>query len=250
MKINNPINRYKLSAKKSDNILEVGGGHNPHPLSNVVVDKYIDSNYHRSGDIKLRKNQRFMQADGEQLPFENNDFDYVICNQVLEHVENPSKFLDEQSRVAKKGFVETPSLIGEYLFPKESHKWVLLELNNKLVLVEKEKVGFNSKINFGELFLHYLPKHSIGYKILERTYPDLMTVRYEWKDKIEYVINPTDPELLKYFENPWENDIIESYFKRKRTTTEIAEFIKASFDIVMSYTSTILKKQLLTATVK
>jgi SAM-dependent methyltransferase len=243
MKTGNPNNRFKLSVRKSDKVLEIGGGHNPHPLSDVVVDKYVDNNYHRSGNILLRKNQKFMQADGENLPFEDNEFDYVICNQVLEHVENPAKFLDEQSRVAKRGFIETPSLIGEYLFPKESHKWVLLELENKLVLFEKKKIGMNSKINFGELFLHYLPKHSIGYKILERTYPDLMTVRYEWKDSIEYVVNPTDPSLMKYFENPWENTLINGYFQQRSLASETLASLRAVSEIVRSFFSNIVNKK-------
>ena len=79
------------------------------------------------------KNQNFLKADGEDLPFKDNEFDYSICIHVLEHVENPDKFLQEQMRVAKKGYIETPSLIGEHLHPKKSHKWVILNINNILI---------------------------------------------------------------------------------------------------------------------
>src|SRR5215467_13052677 len=112
MKISTPRSRYQLSIKKTDYVLEVGGGHNPHPRSNVVVDKYVDDNTHRSNNLKVLPNQKFLQADGENLPFENKEFDYVICCHVLEHVPNPEKFVSEQSRVADKGYIETPSLIG------------------------------------------------------------------------------------------------------------------------------------------
>lgn len=57
MKTNNPKSRFKLGINKNDKVLEVGGGHNPHPRSNMVVDKYIDSNYHRHSDIKVLKHQ-------------------------------------------------------------------------------------------------------------------------------------------------------------------------------------------------
>ncbi|MBC7902424.1 MAG: class I SAM-dependent methyltransferase, partial [Gemmatimonadaceae bacterium] len=157
MKIRNPKSRFQLDIKRGDRVLEVGGGHNPHPRSNVVVDKFTDTNYHRSGDIKVLRNQQFLQADGENLPFKDKEFDYVICNQVLEHVEDPVKFLSEQFRVAKKGFIETPSLLGEYLFPRESHKWILHEVDNVLYLVDKKSINFSYGYDLGQLIQDYLP---------------------------------------------------------------------------------------------
>ena len=40
-------------------------------------------------------------SPGETLPFEENNFDYVVSFQVLEHVEDPAKVLDESIRVLK-----------------------------------------------------------------------------------------------------------------------------------------------------
>ncbi len=235
MKTRNPQNRRKLHINKWDYVLEVGGGHNPHFRSNVVVDKYTDTNYHRSGDIKVLKNQKFMQADGENLPFTDKEFDYVISNQVAEHVDDPAKFFDEIARVGKRGYIETPSLMGEYLFPKESHKWVVLEIDGKLVFVEKSKVKMHARVDFGDMFLSYLPKQSIGYKILQRTYPDIMTVRYEWKDTIDYIINPEYPELLRYFLEPWDMEKNLKFFPRRSLVKEVYETLKAVGDIVISY---------------
>jgi ubiquinone/menaquinone biosynthesis C-methylase UbiE len=110
----------------------------PHPRANVVVDKFVDSNYHRSGDIKVLTHQQFLSADGEELPFEDKSFNYVICAQVLEHVEDPIRFVKEQVRVASGGYMETPSIIGEFLIPKESHRWILQEIDNKIVMYDKE----------------------------------------------------------------------------------------------------------------
>lgn len=52
MKERNPIDRHDLRINKSDKVLEVGSGHNPTYRANVIVEKYISSNYHRGGDIK------------------------------------------------------------------------------------------------------------------------------------------------------------------------------------------------------
>jgi len=234
MKVRNPKNRESLNIKSSDRVLEVGGGHNPHPRSNVVVDKYTDTNYHRSGDIKVLKNQTFMQADGENLPFKDKEFDYVICCQVLEHVENPEKFLAEQFRVAKRGFMETPSLLGEYFFPRESHKWIIHEMNDITYLVDKKKINFTCGYDLGELIQDYLPKHSIGFKILERTHPNLITNRVEWEGDFEYVVNPTDPEILKYFTGKWKQEWADAFFPQKTKWQEFKDSSRAFYDMSRS----------------
>lgn len=47
MKERNPIDRHDLRINKSDKVLEVGSGHNPTYRANVIVEKYISSNYHK-----------------------------------------------------------------------------------------------------------------------------------------------------------------------------------------------------------
>lgn len=231
MKSKNPKSRNHLNIHKKDKVLEVGCGHNPHYRSNIIVDKFYDSNFHRSGDIKVLSHQKFLCADGEDLPFADDEFDYVICNQVLEHVENPLQFIKEQTRVSKKGYIETPSLIGEYLFPKKSHKWLILEIDKKLILMDKDEIGFNSSLDLGELFLHYLPSQSLGYKILQYTHGDIETIRYEWEGDIEIIVNPKEEKYRKYFTNPWTVQDAEFFFPKKNIRSELADALKAIFYI-------------------
>ncbi|GAC1590882.1 MAG: hypothetical protein NVS3B8_04650 [Chitinophagaceae bacterium] len=234
MKVRNPRNRESLHIKSSDRFLEVGGGHNPHPRSNVVVDKYTDTNYHRSGNIKVLKNQTFLEADGENLPFKDKEFDYVICCQVLEHVENPEKFLAEQFRVAKRGFLETPSLLGEYFFPRESHTWIIHEMNDITYLGDKKKINFLYGYDMGELIQDYLPKHSIGFKILEKTHPNLITNRVEWEGDFKYVVNPEDPEILKYFTGKWKQEWADAFFPQKTKWQEFKDSSLAFYEMSKS----------------
>jgi len=99
----NPYDRDDLKISKKDRVLEVGLGHNPTLRTDVIVERFLESNFHRCGNVKLYPHQEIINANGEALPFKDKKFDYVICNQVLEHVENPADFIREQCRVAKRG---------------------------------------------------------------------------------------------------------------------------------------------------
>lgn len=44
-----------------------------------------------------------VKADIQNLPFEDNSFDVIFCNHVLEHVDDDKKALSELHRVMKKG---------------------------------------------------------------------------------------------------------------------------------------------------
>jgi ubiquinone/menaquinone biosynthesis C-methylase UbiE len=225
MKIRSPKNRYDIKINRNHKVLDVGGGQNPHRRANTIIDKFIDVNLHRSGDLKIRKGQNFLHADGEKLPFRDKEFDYVICCHVLEHVENPENFLHELFRVGKKGYLETPSLIGEIISPRASHKWILHEENNKLYLLEKNKNNIKFGYNLGWLFEDYLYKNSLGFKILKKTHPNLFTIRIEWENYFDFEVEPTDPEIKKYFEGEWKEEWADSFFKKR---TLFAEFIASS----------------------
>jgi ubiquinone/menaquinone biosynthesis C-methylase UbiE len=61
-------------------------------------------------------NINLLLYDGVRIPFEDNYFDSLICNSVLEHVPSDSRSILslEMQRVSKHGFVQTPAF--EFFF--------------------------------------------------------------------------------------------------------------------------------------
>ncbi|MCD5401196.1 class I SAM-dependent methyltransferase [candidate division NPL-UPA2 bacterium] len=235
MKLRNPKSRFNLSIKRGDFVLDIGGGNNPHPKANIVLDKFYYDNTHRGGSIKIIKGQQLVIGTGEAAPFKDKAFDYVFCSHVVEHVIDPVCFLNELSRIGKRGYIETPSLIGEYLIPKKSHRWAILELEQKLVLMRKDEIPYDSF--FGDLFQKYVAPNSIEFRILMRTHPDLFTIRYEWENEIHYIVNPENARLRSFFTSTWDEERILTIIKRenmfKQTISFVTELVKLFSNLIL-----------------
>ncbi len=227
-----PLGRHDLTIKRKDKVLEIGSGHNPMYRSDVIADKFMQDNTHRCGEILIYPHQQFIQADGELLPFDGKSFDYVICNQVLEHAENPEQFIAEIVRVGKRGYIETPSMLGELMFPKESHKWVILAVDDKLVFYEKSRMPGNYRNNYGEVFLNYLPYQSLPFKMLYVSEPNLLLNRIEWVGDFECLVNPQDDYYSRFFTRKWDREMTMKIFPPRRGITELSRTLRASYYLI------------------
>jgi hypothetical protein len=135
--------------------------------------------------------------------------------------------------VSKRGYIEVPSLTGEFLAPKITHIWVSLNVDNKLVMMKKSDLNIDkAQMDFGKLFLSQLSNHSLAFKILRRQYPDLFTVRQEWKDSIEYLINPYKEQIRDLFINPWNINIVNDRFPRKGKLHDILDVWKTFYKLL------------------
>jgi SAM-dependent methyltransferase len=127
-----------LHIKPTDRVLEIGSGDRPRKRSNVLCDKYIHDNYQRALQAKVVIDRRpFVVADGLALPFKDKSFDYVIASHILEHVNDPHKFVSELTRVASAGYIESPSELGERIFGWPYHKWIARVDGDTIVLRQR-----------------------------------------------------------------------------------------------------------------
>ena len=169
-----------MNIRPNDFVLEIGSGHNPKARSDVLCDKFIGDDEQRGGAIIT--DRPMVEADGEFLPFADQAFDYVICSHVLEHVKDPKRFIAELTRVASRGYIETPSEIGERIYGWHYHNWVVNLVDDCLMLRKNEK-----NPQFGQLF-HRLAVTDKHWKRFHITHHHLFLVQYEWEDKIDYKI--------------------------------------------------------------
>ncbi|MCG9129608.1 methyltransferase domain-containing protein [Candidatus Poribacteria bacterium] len=169
-----------MNILSNDFVLEIGSGHNPNVRADVLCDKFIDDDEQRGGMIVT--DRPLVEADGQYLPFVDGAFDYVICMHVLEHVEDPDLLLTEMMRVSSRGYIETPSEIGERIYGWPYHNWVVNEINGHLVLHKNPK-----QAEFGQLF-HTLAAQDRHWRKFHIMHHDLFLVQHEWNEKIDYEI--------------------------------------------------------------
>jgi len=192
---------------KSDSVLEIGPGASPFWRSDV----YLDRNFSKEEEKKqrgvrdqIRYNKPIFYYDGKEFPFKNKEFDYIICSHVIEHVEdeNIDIFFSEMQRVAKKGYIEVPTLFYEYLFNFHVHKWMINIKDNQIILMNKKYFSF-SLVN--DVFYNLL-KHGFKNKRsnILNDFKRLFFEGVEWENTLDYKIVKNISELLN-------NDDINKY---------------------------------------
>ncbi len=99
-----------LNPLESTNILDVGGGADFWELSELTILNLFTP----PDDIaaKYSHNFHFVKGDGRHLVYDNNSFDIVFSNSVIEHVgtfADQVRFANEALRVGKNVWIQTPA---------------------------------------------------------------------------------------------------------------------------------------------
>ena len=169
-----------LSEKTNWKVLDIGCGFNPNQYATTICDV-----------LDLKKHyldKKFVKLDGEKLPFNDKEFDFVITSHVLEHVKDPTIFLNELSRVAKQGYIEVPTKLEDNLVfeNKKAHLWHLtFDDVNQLINISK-KVQFFEPI---------LTVSSI--KKLNNYFRDSLLLELYWENTIEFKFSENIQQLEK-----------------------------------------------------
>ena len=171
-----------ILSKKSDwKILDIGCGYGANEFANTICDVQDLS--------KFYKDKNFIKLENKQLPFKDNEFDFVIASHVLEHVEDFKFFISELERVSKKGYIELPTKLEDNLVfeNKNDHLWHMDfdDVNSKLLI--------SNKLQYIEPILTV----SMIQNLRENFKASLVLELY-WEDKIDYDFVENNQNIKKH----------------------------------------------------
>lgn len=174
-----------------DRVLEIGPGGRPHPRSDVLLEKVFgdcqEAEAQRGYAPTLKTEKKVVYYEGGQFPFSDNEFDYVICSHVLEHVplEDLPLFFSELQRVAGKGYIEFPTVFYELINYQDVHLWLMNCRDNVILFLDKS-VFSSTYIHrvYRELF--YGPDTYL-FSAFTR-YKDLFFCGFEWEGQLRYEV--------------------------------------------------------------
>ncbi|MEP7293444.1 MAG: class I SAM-dependent methyltransferase [Chloroflexota bacterium] len=100
-------------------MLDIGCGSKPYIHLFGHVKRYIGIDLPSPSPIDI-------YASGLELPFCSSSFDTLLCNEVLEHVPEPSTLISEAARILKPGgylILTTPQTWGLHLEPYDFYRY-------------------------------------------------------------------------------------------------------------------------------
>lgn len=172
-----------MNIKKRGLVLDLGSGEKPDSRADVLCDRFVLDNRQRAGGFAIVIDRPLVVGDAYRLPFKDKAFDYVICSHLLEHLANPTVLIKELRRVAKAGYLETPSALGERLFGWDFHLWYVSVKNGTLWL-RKKKEG----VRFAGFF-HRLIEKKIWFRRFFEENRNQFYVAYEWEETIKLKVD-------------------------------------------------------------
>ena len=134
---------------KNWQILDIGCNLDPVKYAQTVADvQNLSSHY---------KDKKFVLIKSKELPFEDDQFDFVYASHVIEHVDDVAFFIKEIQRISKKGYIELPTMLEDNIVLSDNnikdHKWFFqFDDVNNVLLAEKKRQLIEPFITHGVLF--------------------------------------------------------------------------------------------------
>jgi SAM-dependent methyltransferase len=101
-------------------VLNAGAGHRD--ISHLVKGELVNQDI----ETGLHNDNIHVYSPLHDIPFDDGHFDVVICNAVLEHVENPEEVVEEFGRVLRPGgvlYLCVPFMQPEHLDPTDFQRY-------------------------------------------------------------------------------------------------------------------------------
>lgn len=189
-----------FAIKPGDKVLDIGSGGDPFPLATHLCDWRLETSTDRFEPIVI-DHRPFYLADVRSLPFCDKSFDFVYCCHILEHVEDPILACKELQRVARRGYVETPTFSKDILFgwARGMHKWHIVGHGATLIFFEyTERQLDGCRSTYWKKTINQSTYHPLQDLFFDNQ--DIFNVMFSWRDKfcVEVFRNSeSNPEVYR-----------------------------------------------------
>ena len=186
-------------------ILDIGCNRDAVKYAQTVADIQNLSDFYKD------KDKKFVLIQNKDLPFKDNEFDFIYASHVIEHVDDVSYFIKELQRISKKGYIELPSMLEDNIVLSENnikdHKWFFqFDDVKNVLLAEKKRQLIEPFITHGVLF-----------GSLRKNFRSSLVLELLWENEINY-------EFKKFIipvKKPYFFSIIKKYFSYLIRTNKI-----------------------------
>lgn len=189
-------NRYfDFAIKPGDRVLDLGSGNFPFPLATHLADiALFDDGVGRAGmPFTYVDGKSVYECSAEKTLFADNEFDFVYCSHVLEHVQDPAAACNELMRIGKRGYIECPTRGNDTFFNTaalSNHLWAVECLNGVVIFTEysdEDKKGIESNILLDmNCFPRTMREKAVaGIDIIRPTCTNVMLL---WEERFSYQI--------------------------------------------------------------
>ena len=126
----------QLPISESDFVVEIGAGPTPFRHTKLIIDKYPVENNERHGDIQ--NIAPVIKADAAKLPLKDKACEVLFVSHVIEHLDDPARFIEEAKRCSKHIYLEFPTVVRELMYAWSFHKWLVDVEGSRLVFYKND----------------------------------------------------------------------------------------------------------------
>lgn len=186
---------FDFGIKPSDKVLDIGSGHIPFPLATHLADISLsDGSIGRNGvAFKYVKGKPVYECCVEKTPFADKEFDFVYCSHVLEHSEDPESACKELMRIAKRGYIETPTkgkdifMVTAELSNHRSHVELFHEVLTFIKYHEWEIPGLHYNILM-QMHVSPINDREKAFSALLYLFPRVINTMMLWENEFQFKI--------------------------------------------------------------
>ena len=196
--------------KVNDKVLDIGGGPKPFVFATHILDSTDTAFDQQRYDLGVGRLPHQTLIDGTTdrlVEFEDNEFDFIYCCHVLEHVDNLPEAIDEISRVGKRGFISVPHYSYDAWSANldSGHKWLCdYDFKRDVLLIRKR--GITDYVDYApEVWKDVMSSgrnpHWVDIWEGHRCAGLRMfwEIRFFWEDQIVYEVDETIAPQLKLY---------------------------------------------------